>query len=443
MFRLVLFVVFYIPTFWVGGQDLTGKWVGYLDQSVAADTIKGYEAYWEEGIWKKGEFTHDLNLTLFQEGIIVKGVYHISTKGDTDHFGKFMIDGSFGGTALHYMTILLIEQTKNALGVTFCFNSAELFYSKRDGYEYLEGDWEGWNQQRSPCAPARIMLKKVENTDPAISNLDISGVWKGYEDQTDAALKMSLYEVYWDSGRWKKGEPTGIVEVKLNQKGKMVTGEYDVYNSGDSTSYAIYKIKGWIEDSVLSVMSFEVDEHAYRACAFWTSLKYSFKEGIEYLKGDAVEDADGYLCAAAVIFLGRDRKIPQTEDLLNSKQEADTVNLVAGAKITLHKVQFNQSSYSMREDAIPQLNQLVSWMNKYPDMVIQLEGHTDNQGVAKRNMKLSEDRVNVIKEYLVNNGIKSKRIKVKAFGQTKPIASNKNPETRKLNRRVEMVVLKK
>jgi outer membrane protein OmpA-like peptidoglycan-associated protein len=114
-----------------------------------------------------------------------------------------------------------------------------------------------------------------------------------------------------------------------------------------------------------------------------------------------------------------------------------------GDRISFNKVGFNQSSYKLREDAYPELIALQEVMISNPKMIILLEGHTDNQGNAEINMKLSEDRVNEIKKFLMSKGIKSKRIKIKGFGETNPISSNETEETRKLNRRVEMVVLKK
>lgn len=120
---------------------------------------------------------------------------------------------------------------------------------------------------------------------------------------------------------------------------------------------------------------------------------------------------------------------------------SDITYLKAGSKITLHNVQFNQSSYEIREDAYPELDELFQLMLKNPSLKIRLEGHTDNQGIAKLNMELSKKRVGAIKRHLTDKGISKKRIETNGYGQTKPIASNTNEDTRKLNRRVEMVVL--
>ena len=76
-------------------------------------------------------------------------------------------------------------------------------------------------------------------------------------------------------------------------------------------------------------------------------------------------------------------------------------------------------------------------------MQIELHGHTDNVGDPTKNYQLSVDRVKEVKKYLISKGISADRIDTKAFGGTKLIADNSREETRKLNRRVEMKIVKK
>jgi outer membrane protein OmpA-like peptidoglycan-associated protein len=85
---------------------------------------------------------------------------------------------------------------------------------------------------------------------------------------------------------------------------------------------------------------------------------------------------------------------------------------------------------------------MVEMLNKYPTMELLIEGHTDNQGDWEPNMKLSEDRVRVVKEYLVGKGVTENRLQTKAWGPSKPVASNESEEKRKMNRRVEFTILK-
>ena len=81
-------------------------------------------------------------------------------------------------------------------------------------------------------------------------------------------------------------------------------------------------------------------------------------------------------------------------------------------------------------------------MLQNPDIEIELAGHTDNRGSQKLNLELSEQRVQVVKKYLAEKGVKEKRVNGQGYGGAKPIASNASEETRKLNRRVEFTIIK-
>jgi outer membrane protein OmpA-like peptidoglycan-associated protein len=74
------------------------------------------------------------------------------------------------------------------------------------------------------------------------------------------------------------------------------------------------------------------------------------------------------------------------------------------------------------------------------DRKILVEGHTDSTGPAKLNMKLSELRAESVKTILVENAVSPDRIETLGYASTKPVASNRTPEGRSRNRRVEVVV---
>ena len=108
----------------------------------------------------------------------------------------------------------------------------------------------------------------------------------------------------------------------------------------------------------------------------------------------------------------------------------------------LHNLIFDAGKYDITAASFGELDNLVARLNENLNMVIQLEGHTEILGNANLNMKLSQDRVNSVKNYLVNKGINPDRIKTKAFGGTHPISEEDTPETHRLNRRVEVRILK-
>jgi OOP family OmpA-OmpF porin len=113
-----------------------------------------------------------------------------------------------------------------------------------------------------------------------------------------------------------------------------------------------------------------------------------------------------------------------------------------GETVKLDNVHFKQGAAELLPESYPVLDKLIKMMNDNPSMEIELSGHTDNVGDPKLNVKLSEERVALIKKYLVSKGIHENRIQGKGYGGSQPIASNAKEETRKLNRRVDFKVTK-
>ncbi|GGM81216.1 hypothetical protein GCM10010967_11290 [Dyadobacter beijingensis] len=114
----------------------------------------------------------------------------------------------------------------------------------------------------------------------------------------------------------------------------------------------------------------------------------------------------------------------------------------AGQQIRLSNTMFSQSSAEVIPSSFTELDRIAETMKTYPAMEILLEGHTDNQGEVQKNVKLSADRVEQVKKYLLAKGIDGKRIQTKAWGPARPIASNLTEQTRQKNRRVEFTILK-
>jgi outer membrane protein OmpA-like peptidoglycan-associated protein len=113
-----------------------------------------------------------------------------------------------------------------------------------------------------------------------------------------------------------------------------------------------------------------------------------------------------------------------------------------GTRVNLKNVLFAQTKSEILPESYPELDLVVNFLKSNPNVKIELAGHTDNRGVHSDNVKLSQLRVNKVKEYLVGKGIDSKRISGKGYGGTKPIASNNTEESRRMNRRVEFIIKK-
>jgi outer membrane protein OmpA-like peptidoglycan-associated protein len=71
---------------------------------------------------------------------------------------------------------------------------------------------------------------------------------------------------------------------------------------------------------------------------------------------------------------------------------------------------------------------------------VQVEGHTDNVGTEEYNQKLSEQRAEAVRGFLVGNGVSQQKVTAQGFGKTQPVASNDSAAGRQKNRRVELIV---
>ena len=112
----------------------------------------------------------------------------------------------------------------------------------------------------------------------------------------------------------------------------------------------------------------------------------------------------------------------------------------SGSRVVLKNLIFKQSSTDLEDESLLYLRDLLHLFRIDPDIQITIEGHTDNRGDFRSNIKLSRERSEVIKNFLVINGIKKSQIKVKGLGPNKPRVSNDSEESRKLNRRVEILI---
>ncbi len=145
-------------------------------------------------------------------------------------------------------------------------------------------------------------------------------------------------------------------------------------------------------------------------------------------------EAEGYIIGTALVDpkdIDADHKV--IRDILLTKK---------GETIQLDHLIFQQGKDIIDPKSFPSLDEVVALMKDDTRMVIQLEGHTDNQGDSKKNMELSQDRVDNVKKYIVSKGVEKDRVKTKAFGGTQPILNTNTPEARARNRRVEMRILK-
>ncbi len=117
--------------------------------------------------------------------------------------------------------------------------------------------------------------------------------------------------------------------------------------------------------------------------------------------------------------------------------------LLDTGKIRLQNVQFEFGKADLKPESKPILDTVGDLLSHWPDLRIEIGGHTDSKGTAKLNQKLSQARADSVRAYLVERfpKLRPEQFTTKGYGSSKPIVSNETEALRALNRRVEFVVL--
>ncbi|QMW01284.1 OmpA family protein [Spirosoma foliorum] len=200
---------------------------------------------------------------------------------------------------------------------------------------------------------------------------------------------------------------SGIVSDAKNKRPVTATIDYQLSSS---------------KQSIDSVQSF-ASTGAYRM---------SLQKGQVYTY---IASARGYQSTSGVLDLSK------TAGGQKLTRDISLTPLAVGDKVTLKNIYFEMSKSDLLSASFAELDKLVSMMQDNPNMSIRLEGHTDIIGDHDKNLQLSRDRVIACQRYLVQKGIDIDRIQTIGYGDTRPILTKGTDEERKVNRRVEFVIL--
>ena len=111
----------------------------------------------------------------------------------------------------------------------------------------------------------------------------------------------------------------------------------------------------------------------------------------------------------------------------------------AGEEMVLENVSFASNSYELEETSFVELNKLITYLKKSPNLQIEIQGYTDNVGDEMDNQILSEKRAKVVFDYLSSKVENS--LAYKGFGETKLLVPNESANGRMINRRTSFVII--
>ena len=280
------------------------------------------------------------------------------------------------------------------------YGESDIFRSRR-----LDDTWDNWSPP--------------ENLGPSVN----TAKWEGY-----FSIVGSHNYAYFVSTNGTKREDENIYRIRLMDEEPIARAVPLIALSGEV-------VERRIGTALAARVRFEGDSSVYR---FQSTADNRGKYNIYLPVGQhytVKAEAEGYIPATAEVDL-RDRTADERITL-----NFELLALKLGQILTLDAIYFEQSKAAMLEESHPTLSQLVDLMRGNPSLMIELIGHTDRQGSPEENMRLSQQRVETIKSYLVSNNIAGDRIQTRGMGGTEPIAPNDTEDNRARNRRVEMKVL--
>lgn len=142
-------------------------------------------------------------------------------------------------------------------------------------------------------------------------------------------------------------------------------------------------------------------------------------------------------------FLSENKNIDTDKYEINTTINTDLflVPVEKGETLTLNNIFFEFNKATLQKESHAELNRILPFFQQYPTLKIEIAGHTDNVGSEEYNQKLSEERANSVKDYLLSQGIPAQNIVGRGYGELEPVTSNDTEEGRQENRRVEFRIL--
>jgi outer membrane protein OmpA-like peptidoglycan-associated protein len=133
--------------------------------------------------------------------------------------------------------------------------------------------------------------------------------------------------------------------------------------------------------------------------------------------------------------------LPLSELMRKGKTVVLVTKAEAGSSVTLKDVNFKVGTAELESDGTQNvLKEIAEFLLNQPNLVVRINGHTDNLGDPTLSKELSLQRAIAVRNYLVANGVNFEKLRISGWGGTKPIASNATEAGRAKNRRVELTV---
>ena len=124
---------------------------------------------------------------------------------------------------------------------------------------------------------------------------------------------------------------------------------------------------------------------------------------------------------------------PVNQGTLPGSQQDFTINVG-------DRIYFDFDSYAVRADAAPVLAAQAAWLNRYPSVMVRLEGNADERGTREYNLALGARRANAVRDFLVSRGVSASRITTVSYGKERPIDPGTSEDAYQRNRNAHTAI---
>jgi outer membrane protein OmpA-like peptidoglycan-associated protein/tetratricopeptide (TPR) repeat protein len=227
------------------------------------------------------------------------------------------------------------------------------------------------------------------------------------------------------------------------QRGVWNIYSFELYEEARPKSVVV--VKGKLEDDQGQPVENAEIEITYENSDEVQKLKVHGNDGkyAAVVKTDEAQDVminvkkEGHAFDSQII----EKEVLAKGETVRSK-DMEVREIEVGKPYTINDILYTTASAELSKRSKFILKQFARFLKENDNITILIQGHTDNEGVAQKNLTLSEQRAEGVKDYLITQGVDKKRLDAKGYGQTQPKVPNDNAKNKAMNRRTDFVIQK-
>jgi outer membrane protein OmpA-like peptidoglycan-associated protein len=213
--------------------------------------------------------------------------------------------------------------------------------------------------------------------------------------------------------------------------------------------FKVSKITGKVDGDNVVFKERAIVEHNTQNGMGWCLLlvRFAYNKSEQTLKGTYSSTSEGCFPGELVLIKANKgfnygaTEVSESSSLVEVEKLLVDKKTVVGKQFVLTDVNYQSGKHNIVSSSFAYLNKIAALLNKNNGIKIHLKGYTDSDGNDENNFILSQKRAKSVSDYLVKKGIEKSRITYEGYGESRSIAPNQTKEGKRVNRRVELLII--